>query len=111
MPGQRARTRINVYDAAESDERRERKNHGGIQVRDSRIKDGRDFGNAGLYAANNQCILVCSLGLHGRLHRDKCNAGNLLTSFTYRVSEKLMEVAPDLEHRSASSREEIDDSQ
>ena len=57
------------------------------------IKDGRDFGNAGLYAANNQCILVCSLGLHGRLHRDKCNAANLLTSFTYRVSEKLIEVA------------------
>lgn len=27
------------------------------------IKDGRDFGNAGLYAANNQCILVCSLGV------------------------------------------------
>lgn len=65
----------------------------GIQVRDSRIKDGRDFGNAGLYAANNQCILVCSLGLHGRLHRDKCNAANLLTSFTYRVSAKLMVVA------------------
>ena len=57
------------------------------------IKDGRDFGNAGLYAANNQCILVCSLGLHGRLHRDKCNAANLLTSSTYRVSEKLIEVA------------------
>lgn len=56
------------------------------------IKDGRDFGNAGLYAANNQCILVCCiLGLHGRLHRDKCNAANLLTpSLTYRVSEKLM---------------------
>lgn len=53
------------------------------------IKDGRDFGNAGLYAANNQCILVCSLGLHGRLHRDKCNAANLLTSFTYRVSGKI----------------------
>lgn len=56
------------------------------------IKDGRDFGNAGLYAANNQCILVCCLGLHGRLHRDKCNAANLLTpSLTYRVSEKLMD--------------------
>lgn len=62
-------------------------------MRESRIKDGRDFGNGGLYAANNQCILVCSLGPHGRLHRDKCNAANLLTSFTYRVSEKLMEAA------------------
>lgn len=63
----------------------------------------RDFGNAGLYAANNQCILVCSLGLHGRLHRDKCNAVNLLTSFTYRVSEKLMEVARDVEQWRAPS--------
>lgn len=62
-------------------------------MRESGIKNGRDFGNAGLYAANNQCILVCSLGPHGRLHRDKCNAANLLTSFTYRVSEILMEAA------------------
>lgn len=62
------------------------------------IKDGRDFGNAGLYAANNQCILVCCLGgLHGRLHRDKCNAANLLTSLTYRVSEKLMDPSFEIE--------------
>lgn len=68
------------------------------------IKDGRDFGNAGLYAANNQCILVCCLGLHGRLHRDKCNAANLLTSLpTYRVSEKLMEPTSFDRDRSRSS--------
>lgn len=52
-----------------------------VQVRDLRVKDGTDFGNAGLYAANNQCILSLSLSpcavftiRGGRLHRDKCKA-------------------------------------
>lgn len=56
------RARSKVED--ERDRAREEKNKTGragggrVQVRDPRVKDGGDFGNAGLYAANNQCVLV-----------------------------------------------------